>query len=704
MSDQMDGFEEVSDTESTRQMEELQDDAPGLAALVHDRFYLAETARRSSEARWLQAYNDFRGIYPEGITFRETEKSRVFIKIAKTKTLAAYGQLVEVVFAGNKFPIGIKPTPKPLGVAEKAHLADPAEPEIDPMFDVGFVGDGASSGWDKITGGLKSLYNNAKFTAGPSKDPAKPDISPAMEAAINMEKTIHDQLGQSNASRELRKALFESALYGTGVIKGPFSNERVLHRWSMEVEVEEDNDEGEEGEESSEVERVYTPTTIIAPEIECTSVWNLYPDPAASNVKECEYIIERHKFNRSQVRALAKRPFFNKEALRVALLGGPNWADRGHEDNLGENIHDYSEQSRWEILEYWGIVDAQLAAEAGADIDLDEVDPLAEMQMNVWVYNDTILRMVINPFEPERLPYNIFPYEVNPHEFFGVGVPENMADNTQIMNGHMRMAIDNLAISGNVILDVDESALVAGQSKELYPGKIFERQSGSAGQAIWAIKIPNTTQANMEMFDKSRQLADESTGIPSYSHGATGVQSTTRTAAGMSMLMGAASLATKTSIKNLDDYLLKPLGEDFFHWNMQFNSDVTVQGDLEVSALGTDAIMQKEVRSQRLTQFMQAGMNPMSGPFMNIQYLMKEIAKSLELDPEEAVNDMEKAKLFAEIYASANPGAGAGAGGLPAAPGGPTGASNGLGDGTIGAGNATQPGEDGFSGVKQGGE
>ena len=66
------------------------------------------------------------------------------------------------------------------------------------------------------------------------------------------------------------------------------------------------------------------------------------------------------------------------------------------------------------------------------------------------------------------------------------------------------------------------------------------------------------------MFDKFRQLADEATGIPSYSHGATGVQSTTRTASGMSMLMGAAALSIKTVIKNIDDYLLKPLGESYF--------------------------------------------------------------------------------------------------------------------------------------------
>ena len=89
------------------------------------------------------------------------------------------------------------------------------------------------------------------------------------------------------------------------------------------------------------------------------------------------------------------------------------------------------------------------------------------------------------------------------------------------------------------------------------------------------------------MFDKFRQIADEATGIPSYSHGATGVQSTTRTASGMSMLMGAAALSIKTVIKNIDDYLLKPLGESLFYWNMQFNEDAPhIKGDLEIKAQG----------------------------------------------------------------------------------------------------------------------
>ncbi len=115
------------------------------------------------------------------------------------------------------------------------------------------------------------------------------------------------------------------------------------------------------------------------------------------------------------------------------------------------------------------------------------------------------------------------------------------------------------------------------------------------GQAIHGLKFPNTAQENMMMFDKFRQLADEQTGIPSYSHGQTGVQSMTRTASGMSMLLGASSLNIKTVVKNLDDFLLRPLGEAFFQWNMQFfEGGLDVNGDLEVKATGTNSLMQKK--------------------------------------------------------------------------------------------------------------
>jgi len=357
-------------------------------------------------------------------------------------------------------------------------------------------------------------------------------------------------------------------------------------------------------------------------------------------------------------------------------------------------------------------MDAEYAREVGIELD-DSIDDLDEVQINAWVSNGKILRVVVNPFTPHRIPYHAFPYEKNPYSFFGVGVAENMDDSQQIMNGHARMAIDNLALSGSLVFDVDESALVGGQSFEMYPGKIFRRQSGMPGQAIHGVKFPNTSQENMMMFDKFRQLADEQTGIPSYSHGQTGVQSMTRTASGMSMLLGAASLNIKTVVKNLDDFLLKPLGEAYFQWNMQFLEDkLGVVGDLEVSASGTNSLMQKEVRSQRLTMFLQTVQNPAIAPFVKMSKLISELAYSLDLDPDEILNDPEEAAIMAQIIGMQNnvgqetgeelsaPSEGEGLGGAGGPPQPPQElGTTGTGGGNIGTGNVPLPREDQFSGT-----
>ena len=217
----------------------------------------------------------------------------------------------------------------------------------------------------------------------------------------------------------------------------------------------------------------------------------------------------------------------------------------------------------------------------------------------------------------------------------------------------------------------------------------------------------------MMMFDKFRQLADEQTGIPSYSHGQTGVQSMTRTASGMSMLLSAASLNIKTVVKNLDDFLLKPLGEAYFQWNMQFfDSRLGVKGDLEVKATGTNSLMQKEVRSQRLTTFLQSVQNPAIAPFVKISRLISELAYSLDLDPDEVLNDPEEAAIMAQIIGMQNVGKTIGEETLPTGeqPGGMGGIKGtpeqpqelgvtGTGGGNIGTGNVPQPGESGFSGT-----
>jgi hypothetical protein len=693
-----------------------------LVGLIQDRFISAEHSRDLDEQRWLTAYHNYRGMYGKNVKFRESEKSRIFVKVTKTKVLAAYGQLVDVVFGANKFPIGITETKVPEGTSQYAHIEattpgletsiaeEPEEEseeevEVDNPFDVGYEGDGrvlkpgATYGTGKFeeTHIDKLAEEKGKLVEGPSANPQALELSPAQKAARRMEKIIHDQIEESNGASEIRNSLFEASLFGTGIIKGPFNFNKTLHKWN-------EDDAGE---------RTYSPVDVRVPRLEFVSIWDFFPDPNATNMAEAEYAFHRHRMNRTQLRGLGKMPYFDKDAIRSCLELGPNYVEKDYEQELKDDSRndEYGSQ-QFEVLEYWGVMDAEYCRQVGMEID-ESVDDLDEVQINAWICNGQMLRSVVNPFTPFRIPYHSFNYEKNPYSFFGIGVAENMDDSQKIMNGHARMAIDNLALSGSVIFDVDETALVGGQSMEIYPGKVFRRQAGVPGQAINGLKFPNTTQENMQMFDKFRQLADEQTGIPSYSHGQTGVQSMTRTASGMSMLLGAASLNIKTVIKNLDDFLLRPLGEAYFQWNMQFlESKLGVEGDLEVRATGTNSLMQKEVRSQRLTMFLQTAANPAVAPFIKMNKLISELAYSLDLDPDELMNDPEEAAMMAQIIGMQN-----NVGQAPSAEAGPNGqgqaamegdggvpqqpqdlGATGTGGGNIGTGNVPQSGENEFSG------
>ena len=669
-----------------------------LVGLVKSRFMDSETGRRPDEERWLKAYKNYRGIYDSTTQYRDNERSKVFIKITKTKVLAAYGQIVDILFSQNKFPITVESTPVPEGIAEFAHLSQQPQQQEDPY---GFPGDGREllPGATEATplAGLSEKYEGVNLVEGVSKSPEQPQISPSRDSARYMEKCIQDQLLDTNAVTIMRHSLFECSLLGTGVVKGPFNYSKTIHNWAVP---EEDSPEGE---------KQYEPYEKTVPRLSSVSCWDFYPDPSATSINDCEYVIERHRFNREQLRDLLNRPLFDEDAIKRVLDEGPNYQERYFESTLYNNEKDTNnEKNRYEVLEYWGIMDAELAKEAGLEIPEDSG---RSIQVNVWICGQEVLRIVSNPFLPSRLPYYSFPFELNPYQIFGVGVAENMEDSQLLMNGHVRMAIDNLALAGNLVFDIDETQLVPGQSYDVFPGKVFRRQSGVTGTAINGIKFPNTAGENIQMYDKARQLADEQTGIPSITHGQTGVTGTGRTAAGLSMLMSSAGLSIKTVIKNIDDFLLKPLGESYFQWNMQFNSDMPeIHGDLEIKPRGTSAVVQKEVRSQRLTTLLQTNSNPMLAPFIKIPNLIKELAISQDIDPDLLVNDVNDAAIFADIFRGMNaqptgqepspagqqPPAMGAAGGVPPTTG-PNDAAATGGSG-IGIGDAPIAGEAGFTG------
>ena len=657
-----------------------------IVSLVTDRYSKASTSRETEEQRWVKAYRNYRGLYGSDVQFTSTEKSQVFVKVTKTKVLAAYGQIVEVLFGSNKFPISIDPTTLPEGVAESVNFEtntdmQKAKSDFSPEDMKLLPGETSTDLRERLAGLEKKLSPViAELKEGTGGTATEVTIHPAMISAKKMEKKIHDQLEESNANKQLRVAAFECALFGTGVMKGPFAVDKEYPNWS------------EEGE--------YEPIYKTVPQTSSVSVWNFYPDPDAANMDEAEYVVERHKMSRTQLRSLKNRPFFRKNSIDTAVNMGESYTKEWWEQVMEDDSQE-SNAERFEVLEFWGNVDTEVLE--GHDVDIPkELKDMDQVSVNIWVCNGQVLRLVMNPFTPSIIPYYSVPYEVNPYSMFGVGLAENMDDTQTLMNGFMRMAVDNAALSGNMLIEVDETNLVPGQDLSVYPGKVFRRQGGAPGQAIFGTKFPNVSNENMQMFDKARVLADESTGFPSFAHGQTGVSGVGRTASGISMLMSAANGSIRNVIKNVDDYLLGPLAKAFFHFNMQFDYDPEIKGDLDVKARGTESLMANEVRSQRLMQFLQVVQNPVLAPFAKMDYIIREIAKSMDLDPDKLVNSMGDAAVQAEIlkkFREANPPPAPPAGQAPEGAGGPPGVTDtaGGGGGNIGIGTAPQPGEQGFS-------
>ncbi|MFN8993265.1 MAG: hypothetical protein ACK5X3_06330, partial [Pseudomonadota bacterium] len=121
LSDQVEALDDVG-----KDVSEEQKVSP-IVSFVRQRYSRAKTKKYTDEQRFITSYRNYRGLYGADTVFTDSEKSRIFVKVTKTKVLAAYGQIVDVLFGNNKFPLTIEPSRLPEGIAEAV--------SFDPAFD-----------------------------------------------------------------------------------------------------------------------------------------------------------------------------------------------------------------------------------------------------------------------------------------------------------------------------------------------------------------------------------------------------------------------------------------------------------------------------------------------------------------------------------------------------------------------------------------
>jgi len=585
-----------------------------LGQILRARFEDFRRSRVDVEEDWVEDLRAFMGQYDSETLSKingKGDRSTVYVGLTRTKVLAAFSRITDLLFQPGQSFFSIQQTPIVKQPMLRRELTEQAAMEtmmaantIDPMrYD------------DIIQERMGELDEEVKEEAG--------------KRVENMEEVILDQALENNLESKMKDAIMEQVLFGTGAMKAGTLKIDKNHRWIS-------NPEG--------FSLVYEESPM--PEMEAVSIFDLYPDPFATSIEDMRSIFRRHIISKTQLSDLRDFPGFNEEMIEECIMMMPegNHTESNHEKERRSiaNINDSTmETGKYEVLEFWGSVNGYDLEEAG--VEFTESDDMAmEYQANIWMLSDKVIKAQLNPLPGAIIPYFIFPYEKNPHQFWGTGIPRMMRDSQATMNAATRIYLDNIALSSGPMVEVNTDIMASGEDPtELYPWRVFLREGGDGNQPMVRFYQPQSNSpALVNVIELFRRFADETTALPSYTHGQT-QSSLNRTATGISILMSNANIVLKSVIKNIDDYLTKPMIRALYDWNMTWNPDEDIKSDMRVVAKGSTALVQKEVQSQRLLQFLSLVSNPMDAPMVDRGQLLKDIAKSMDIDPDEVIRTQE---------------------------------------------------------------
>jgi hypothetical protein len=565
-----------------------------LGAKLYKRFTYWRDRKRKIEEQWLKNLRAYNSVYDADVRAQfDPNGSTQYIGITRMKTTAAYARLVDIYFpaSGHKF-WGIKPTPYPV-------LNNEIWDEED------FI--------DEESG--ERLTTEEVLT----------------ETTSRMSERINDQLVEGDADALIRAAIKDACTFGSGVIKAGMVKVERKKNWVQGIGdwelVQEDH---------------------IVPGMSQPSPFDVYFDINANSADNSIGTYERHILNKEEIRDLKNSTGFREDVIDDLVIDYPNGNhNREHHEierqSLG-NIQHFDSSGYYEVLEYWGYVDGQDLRDAGFDVGEDQLKQ--GYQANVWISGHKVIKILIDESINKGKKYFVFPYEQVSNQLWGVGVPEIMMDSQDVLNAAFRRLLDDVAMTGNQLeINVDRlDDRSVNNANKIKPWKIWYRSGGDeAYNAITVHKVPSMGNDLIQIIMMVRNFIDDETNLPSLISGQPTQESTpgAETASGMSMLMGAAQVVIKSVVKNIDDFLVKPLIKSYYNFNMDWSDDDKIKGDMKINALGSSILVAKEVQSRLMTEFLSITANEFDMPLVKRPGILRKIARNMGLDEEDIKTDKE---------------------------------------------------------------
>jgi hypothetical protein len=607
----------------------------GISGYLRECWDAARISKKPIEQKMLKAMRQRNGEYEADklTAIRKQGGSEVFMMITEVKCRAAESWLRDILLDTGTPPWDAQPTPIPdLKPAQKA--------EVEKIF------------YDQV---MKIIESQDRAPMQQEMSELKEMISQdyrfrilqeAQNCADRMKHRISDQFAQGGWAEAFNDFITDLVTYPAAFIKGPVVRRQRALGWSKD----------ELGRTTA------APVDRIAPEYERVDPFRIYPEPGISNIND-GYIFEHHPLTRMELADLIGVPGYDDDAIRKVLdIGnGQSWINQDVELIKEQEERKFHTEMRpteiFDALEFWGKVSGKMLQEWG--LTEEEVpDTAKEYDANVWVVGNYVIKAVLNYDPLGEKPYAKTSFIKCPGAFWGKGIPEIIEDLQNICNAAARALVNNMGIASGPQVEVNLERLPANEDiTQVYPWKIWQVMNDPAGSSAPAVRFSqpeDNANTLMGVYDRFSRLADEHSGIPAYLYGDLNVQGAGRTSSGLSMLMGSAGKGIRQVVMHIDADVTKPIVERQYVFNMRYDEDESIKGDLDILPRGAINLAMKEQMNVRRIEFLTATTNQIDMEIMGKEgraAVLREVAKGLQMPVDDIIPSKEKATFDARTKA-----------------------------------------------------
>jgi hypothetical protein len=608
----------------------------GLSEHVRMCWDVAKIAKKPIEDEMLRALRQRNGQYePDKLNqIKQQGGSEIYMMITEVKCRAAESWLRDILLDSGTPPWDIVPTPIPdLSPLDRREIQDIFASEVLTML--------------QENQKAPSKEEMAQIKEMVSQDYRFKVLQDAQNRADKMKLKIEDQFAQGGWADSFNDFITDLVTFPCAFIKGPIVRRQRTLGWKTVMG-----------------KTVVEPTERLAPEFERVDPFRIYPEPGITRIEE-GYLFEHHPLSRSDLSDLIGVPGYDEDAIRRILDegSGPSWINEDVELIKNEEERKFYSYMRptdvFDALEFWGKVSGKMLREWG--LNEEEIpDEAQEYDANVWMIGNYVIKAVLNYDPLGQKPYCKTSFIKCPGAFWGKGIPEIIEDIQNVCNAAARALVNNMGIASGPQVEVNLERIPPNEDiTQMSPWKIWQVTNdpmGSSAPAVRFTQPEDNASTLVAVYDKFARLADDHSGIPAYLYGNTDVQGAGRTSSGLSMLMGAAGKGIRQVVGHIDGDVIKPIVQRQFVYNMRYDEDESIKGDVQVVARGAVNLAVKETVNVRRIEFLNATANEIDMSIMGRDgraAILREVAKGLQMPVDELIPSRDKLAYNGRVAAAA---------------------------------------------------